>query len=63
MAMSPVYVWRCATCGEIEERHQTGFDPITPRCLKCGPFMQRVITAPGIVLKGDGWATKEGKGE
>lgn len=57
--MSPVYVWQCSTCLAVEERMQSGFEPIRPRCLTCGPYMQPVITAPGVVLNGDGWAKKD----
>lgn len=57
--MSPVYVFECATCKATEERMQTGFTPVHPRCEKCGPYMQLQVTAASVIYQGSGWAKKE----
>ena len=60
-ALMPLYVFECWTCCTTEERLQTGFQPIVPRCDGCGAWMQQVIAPSTIVYKGDGWAKKDRK--
>ena len=61
----PLYVFECWTCCITEERLQTGFQPVVPRCDGCGAWMQLQVTQSSIQFKGDGWAKvdrqKEGK--
>lgn len=59
----PIYEFECATCKALYVRHQTGYEPIAPRCEKCGPWMKLRITPASIAYKGDGWAKKERREE
>jgi len=54
----PLYSFKCPTCGRIEERLQSGFDPVTPRC-ECGPWMMLQLTPSAVVYKGKGWAKRD----
>ena len=54
----PLYSFKCPRCGRIEERLQSGFEPVTPRC-ECGPWMILQLTPSAIVFKGKGWAKRD----
>jgi putative FmdB family regulatory protein len=54
----PLYEFKCPTCGHIEERLQSGFEPVTPRC-ECGPWMILQLTPSAVVFKGKGWAKRD----
>lgn len=52
------YEYRCR-CGQTEEReYPIGQAPDGVLC-RCGRKARRVITAPGVVFRGSGWACKE----
>lgn len=55
----PLYAFICGTCKKIEERLQSGYQPVVPRCEDCGCWMQLSINTPAVVLKGNGWAKKD----
>lgn len=59
----PIYQFQCPACNATEERLQSINHPMsqpqTPRCDKCGCWMLRVISAPAVVYKGNGWAKKD----
>ena len=56
----PIYQYRCPDCNmpyEYFSDIQNGaFEP--PTCYLCGILTRRIWTAPGIILKGNGWASK-----
>ncbi len=54
----PIYEFKCPTCGKIEERLQSGFEPVVPRC-ECGPWMILQLTPSAVVYKGKGWAKRD----
>jgi putative FmdB family regulatory protein len=54
----PLYEFKCPACGRIEERLQSGFEPVTPRC-ECGPWMILQLTPSAVVFKGKGWAKRD----
>ena len=54
----PLYSFKCPTCGRIEERLQSGYEPLTPRC-ECGPWMVLQLTPSAVVYKGKGWAKRD----
>jgi len=56
--LMPLYSFKCPTCGRIEERLQSGFEPVTPRC-ECGPWMILQLTPSAVVYKGKGWAKRD----
>ena len=57
----PGYVYRCHDCpsDDIEVVHSITADPYVG-CDRCGAERTRVPQAPGISLKGTGWASKPG---
>lgn len=59
----PLYVFECWTCCTTEERLQTGFQPVVPRCDGCGAWMQLQVVQSTVVYKGDGWAKVDRKKE
>lgn len=51
----PTYRYRCAKCGdEIEEWQSFDDDPLTKH-QGCGGKLAKVLSTPGIVLKGSGF--------
>ena len=56
--LMPLYEFKCPTCGRIEERLQSGFEPVTPRC-ECGPWMILQLTPSAVLYKGKGWAKRD----
>jgi len=54
----PLYSFRCPSCGRVEERLQSGFEPVVPRC-ECGPWMILQLTPSAVVYKGNGWAKRD----
>lgn len=56
--MSPVYDFKCNSCGtEVELTASMGDDSVLPAC-SCGATMSRVYSAPGVIFKGNGWGSK-----
>jgi putative FmdB family regulatory protein len=54
----PLYEFKCPTCGRIEERLQSGFEPVVPRC-ECGPWMILQLTPSAVLFKGKGFAKRD----
>jgi len=54
----PLYEFKCPTCGRIEERLQSGCEPVTPRC-ECGPWMILQLVATPVHFKGKGFAKRD----
>jgi putative FmdB family regulatory protein len=52
----PIYQYKCAACGHLEEALQKiSDDPLTD-CPSCGkPKLEKQLTAAGFQLKGSGW--------
>ncbi|OGC12602.1 hypothetical protein A3J90_00340 [candidate division WOR-1 bacterium RIFOXYC2_FULL_37_10] len=51
----PAYDYRCEECG-VYEHHQKITEKPLKSCIKCGGGkVQRLISASGIVFKGDGF--------
>lgn len=50
----PAYDYRCERGHRYERREPFG-SPTTHACEKCGRPAQRVLNAPAIAFKGDGW--------
>lgn len=56
--LMPIYEFKCPTCGKVEERMQSGYEPVVPRC-ECGPWMILQLTPSAVVYKGKGWAKRD----
>ena len=54
----PIRELRCANCDEEFEQLELPSDEgVIPTCPACGsPDVERMISAPTPILKGDGWA-------
>jgi len=52
----PIYEYECAKCGHRFERMQKVSDPPPRSCPVCkGRKVQKLISAPAIQFKGEGW--------
>jgi putative FmdB family regulatory protein len=52
----PIYEYRCSTCGFENEYLQKVSDPRLTDCPDCGkPTFNKLISAAGFQLKGNGW--------
>ena len=59
----PIYEYRCASCGFESEYLQKVSDPLLTSCPKCGkPTFDKLISAAGFQLKGNGWYVTDFKG-
>jgi putative FmdB family regulatory protein len=60
----PTYDYKCDTCDKVVEIFHGINDESEQLCENCKAPMHVVIGAPGVVFKGEGWATvdKRGKG-
>ena len=51
----PLYEYKCRDCGSTFEYMQKASDPPKKKCPKCGGLLVKVITAPALQFKGQGW--------
>ena len=52
----PIYEYRCGTCGYQNEYLQKVSDPLLTDCPECGkPTFNKLVSAAGFQLKGNGW--------
>ena len=51
----PIYVYRCESCGAVEEHIQRFGDPPQQVCETCGGRLHKQITSAAFHLKGGGW--------
>ena len=51
----PIYVYRCESCGAIEEHMQRLADPPATECGTCGGPLRKQVAAAAFHLKGGGW--------
>jgi putative FmdB family regulatory protein len=59
----PIYEYRCASCGFENEYLQKVSDPLLTDCPECGkPTFDKLISAAGFQLKGNGWYVTDFKG-
>jgi putative FmdB family regulatory protein len=59
----PIYEYRCASCGFEHEYLQKVSDPLLTNCPECGkPTFDKLISAAGFQLKGNGWYVTDFKG-
>jgi putative FmdB family regulatory protein len=51
----PIYEYVCSQCGRRCEVVQKVSDPPLKKCKSCGGALKKVISAPAIKFKGNGW--------
>ena len=51
----PIYEYRCAKCGKVFEVLQKFSDSPLKKHEKCGGKLEKLISAPGLQFKGEGW--------
>jgi putative FmdB family regulatory protein len=53
----PTYDFKCISCNKITEII-AGFNDAVVEPICCGMKMSRFYSSPGIIFKGNGWASK-----
>lgn len=51
----PIYEYICSRCGSHLEAVQKVNDPPLQKCQVCGGILKKIISAPAIQFKGNGW--------
>jgi putative FmdB family regulatory protein len=51
----PIYEYECLSCHNRSEAIQKLNDPPLATCRDCGGELKKLISAPAIQFKGDGW--------
>lgn len=51
----PIYEFRCKKCNAYLEVYQKFSDKQPKRCRKCGGALEKLISAPAVQFKGEGW--------
>jgi putative FmdB family regulatory protein len=51
----PLYEYKCSNCHYSFEKVQKVNDKPPKKCPKCGSPLAKVITAPALKFKGNGW--------
>lgn len=55
----PSYALKCPSCGFEETRFNIRIERADrQKCVQCNAVMVRVVTAPNVVFKGDGWTPR-----
>lgn len=58
----PFYECACDACEVLFDVRRSVAERDDPvECPQCGEGARRVVTAPGVVFKGDGWASKNNR--
>ncbi len=55
----PIYEYECLKCKKTFDKIQKFSDPLLTECPSCGGDVQRLMSAPAFILKGDGWYTTD----
>lgn len=61
----PIYEYQCKDCGDRIEEMQKMSDPPLTTCKECGGELKKLISAPAVQFKGEGWYVTDyaGKGK
>ena len=51
----PLYEYECEKCGHRFENIQKFSDPLLEECPECGGKIRKLLSAPAIQFKGQGW--------
>jgi|PlaIllAssembly_1097288.scaffolds.fasta_scaffold394286_1 putative FmdB family regulatory protein len=55
----PIYEYHCQSCGHTFEVLRKFSDPAIHECPRCSAQVQRLISLPALVFKGQGWYVNE----
>ena len=58
----PIYVYRCAGCGEETEKRQGFADAPLTTCETCGGSLRKVLQPAGVIFKGSGFYSTDYRG-
>jgi len=59
----PIYAYKCASCGFVQDEMQKVSDAPLTVCPSCGKAdYTKQVTAAGFTLKGSGWYATDFKG-
>ena len=59
----PIYAYKCASCGFVQDEMQKVSDAPLTVCPSCGKAdYTKQVTAAGFALKGSGWYATDFKG-
>ena len=61
----PLYEYECQQCHQRLEKIQKFSDPLLTTCESCGGALKKLLSAPAIQFKGQGWYVTDyaGKGK
>lgn len=51
----PIYEYQCKDCGDRIEEMQKMSDPRLTTCKECGGELKKLVSAPAVQFKGEGW--------
>lgn len=51
----PLYEYQCQSCGERSEVLQRFSDAPLTTCETCGGLLKKLVSAPAVQFKGEGW--------
>lgn len=51
----PIYEYQCKKCGHRFEKIQKFSDAPVKKCPECGGGVEKLLTAPAVQFKGEGW--------
>ncbi|MBN1273690.1 MAG: zinc ribbon domain-containing protein [Candidatus Aminicenantes bacterium] len=51
----PIYEYKCSDCGDVFEIIQSVKDTPLKKCPRCGGKVTKLVSAPAIQFKGNGW--------
>jgi putative FmdB family regulatory protein len=51
----PIYEFKCTKCNATIEVFQKLSDKSPTRCKRCGGRLEKMISAPAVQFKGEGW--------
>lgn len=57
----PIYVYRCAACGEETEKRQAFSEAPLTSCESCSGSLRRVLHPVGVIFKGSGFYSTDYK--
>lgn len=57
----PIYEYACTACGERTEAKQSFDDPPLDKCPICGGQLRKLYSPVGIVFKGSGFYSTDGR--